>query len=133
MQNTDKQRRTKDLAGFGERMNTAAAARKQMLEKWQAAKADVNDPAFQERQAARLAAAAARDERDAQRKAAKDALKAQAIADRKADLLRAEAQAAADLADRQARETEAANALIALRDQRKSARDARYAARKARQ
>ena len=130
MQKFDRQSGSK--AGFDERKNASIAAKKQLLEKMLANKVDVNDPAFQERQAARQAAAAARAERDAQRKADKDAVKAQAAADLKAEQLRVELQAAADLAERQAKEAEAARLLIEQREQGKAARDARYAARKAR-
>jgi len=133
MQKSDRRGSSKGVAGFGERMSTSAAARKLIVEKYQANKVDVNDPAFLERQANRLAAAEARAERDGQRKAAKEAEKAQVIADRKAQQELAEAEAAAALAAQQTAEAEAAAALILLRDQGKAARDARYAARKARQ
>lgn len=132
MQKVDKRSKTKAVAGFGERMNAAAAAKKALLEKFQANKVDVNDPAFLEQQAARQAAAAARAEREAQRKAEKDAAKAQLIADRKAAQEAAEAQAIADQAAREAAEIADAEAKIALAAQQKAARDARYAARKAR-
>lgn len=132
MRKVDRQSKSKVIADFGERMNVAAAAKKALLEKWQANKVDVNDPAYQEQLAIRQAAAAAKAEREAKRKAEKDAAKAQAIADRKAALEAAEAQAIAEQAAKEAAETEAAAALIALEAQRKAARDARYAARKAR-
>jgi hypothetical protein len=102
------------------------------LEKWQASKVDTNDPAFLEQQAVRQAAVAVRNERDARRKAERDAAKAQVIADRKAVHEAALLQSIADQAAREAAEVEAAALLIAQGDQQKAARDARYAARKAR-
>jgi hydroxylamine reductase (hybrid-cluster protein) len=132
MQKSDSRGKAKAVAGFGERMNTAVAAKKALLEKWRDNKVDVTDPAFLERQAARLAAEALRVERDSQRKAEKDAAKAQAIADRQAAQIAADRQAVADLAAREAAKLEAAAALIVRDEERKAARDARYAARKAR-
>ncbi len=122
----------KSVAGFGDRMNSAAAAKKALLEKFNANKVDVNDPAFLEQQAAQVAAAAARGERDAQKRAEKDAAKAQEIADRKAAQAAVEAQVLADSAAIEAAKVEAAAAQVALEAERKAARDARYAARKAR-
>lgn len=132
MQKVDTRGKSKTVAGFGERINSATAAKKAMLEKWQANKVDVNDQAFLERQAIRQAADAARIARDAQRRAEKDSLKAQAIADQKAAQKAVEMQAIADQIARDAAKDEAATALIVLDEQRKAARDARYAARKAR-
>ena len=132
MRRGDKPIKSKAIAGFAERMNTAADAKKALLEKWWRNAVDVNDPAFLEQQAIRQAAATGRAERDVRRKAEKDAAKAQAIADSKAARESIEAQAIADQIAREAAESEASAALLVLRDQRKSARDARYAARKAR-
>ncbi|CAA7621327.1 DUF6481 family protein [Magnetospirillum sp. SS-4] len=132
MQKVDKPGKGKGVAGFDERKNAAAAAKKAMLEKWQANKIDVTDPAYLEQQAIRQAAAAARAERDALRKAEKEAAKAQAIADRKAAQDAAAAQVVADRLAAEAAEAEAEAAQIALQAQQKAARDARYAARKAR-
>ncbi|SEH46717.1 DUF6481 family protein [Magnetospirillum fulvum] len=132
MQNIDKQAKSKAKAGFGERLNTAAAAKKAMVEKWRANKVDTTDPAYLEKQAALQVAAAARAERDAQRKAEKEAAKLQAIADRKAEKDAAAAQIIADQAAVEAARIEAIAAEAALEEQRKAARDARYAARKAR-
>ena len=131
MQKVDGRGKGKVVAGFGERMDTAVAAKKALLAKWRDNKVDVTDQAFLERQAARQAAAALRNEREMQRKAEKDAAKAQLIADRKAALEAAELLAIAEQAARQAAEIEAAAAQVALDAQRKAARDARYAARKA--
>lgn len=132
MQKVDRGGRSKAVAGFGERMNTAAAAKKAQLENWRANKIDVTDPVYLEQQAIRQAAAAARAEREALRKAEKEAAKLQAIADRKAAQLAAEAQAVADREAELAAKAEAEAALIAQEAAAKAARDARYAARKAR-
>lgn len=128
MQKVDTRTKSKTVADFGERMNTAAAAKQALLEKWRANKADINDPAYQQQLAARQATAAAR----AERKAEKDAAKAQAIADHKAAKEAAKAQAIADREAEDAAKAAAAAALVATDEQRKAARDARYAARKAR-
>ncbi|MEI6984954.1 MAG: DUF6481 family protein [Rhodospirillaceae bacterium] len=124
--------KSKVIAGLDERMKSAADAKKAQLEKWRLNMVDVNDPVYLERQAIRLTAAAAQAEREIQRKEAREAAKAQAIADRKKAQELLEAQQIADQAARETAEAEAAAELIALRDKRKAARDARYAARKAR-
>lgn len=131
-QNADKQNRGKGSIDFHERMNSAAAAKKAQLEAWHAKKVDTNDPAFIEQQAARQATAAARAERDAQRRAEKESAKAQAIADRQSARDAAEAQETADRSAREAAAVEAEAARAGLEADRKAARDARYAARKAR-
>ncbi|MBK1666408.1 hypothetical protein CKO10_18405, partial [Rhodospirillum rubrum] len=102
MQKVGKQSKTQGAVGFGDRISSAAAARKAQLEKWRPSKLDVNDPAVQEQLALRQAAAAAREERELQRKAEKKAAKAQAIADRKAAEEAAAAQLIADEEARQA-------------------------------
>ncbi len=132
MPKVDTRSKSKAVAGLGERMNAAATARKALVEKWQANKVDVTDPAFLEQQAVRQAAAALRTERDARRKAEKDAAKAQAIADRQAAQEAALLQTIADEAARETAKADAAALLIVQTEQRKAARDARYAARKAR-
>ena len=132
MQKVDRKSGSKAVAGFGERMNTAAAARKALVENWRANKIDVTDPAYLEQQAVRQAAAAARAERDALRKAEKEAAKAQAVADRKAAQAAAEAQVVADREAQLAARVEAEAARVAREAEAKAARDARYAARKAR-
>jgi hypothetical protein len=132
MQKVDKGGRPKAVAGFNERRDTAAAAKKALLETWRANKIDVTDPAYLEQQALRQAAAAARAEREALRKAEKEAAKAQIIADRKTAQLAAEAKIIADQQAEQAAKVEAEAARIAREAEAKAARDARYAARKAR-
>lgn len=115
-----------------ERQQTAAAAKKAMLEKFKAA---VNDPTAAEKHAARHALHQARLARMAEREAANEAagkareaeLAAQAA--RKAELAakaRREAEEAAARA-----EAEAAERTLSLLTEQKVARDARYAARKA--
>jgi hypothetical protein len=115
-------------ASFGERLETAATAKKALLEKWRLNLVDVNDPAFLEREAARQHAAAARSARDAKRKAEKNAANEQAVVDRQAAKEAAKAQLIAE----QTTASQTAAALVIQRDQRKAMRDARYAARKAR-
>jgi hypothetical protein len=132
MQKSDIRPKANISAGFGERLQTAAAAKNAQLEKWRLKAVDANDPAFLEQQAAVLATAAARAERDKQRKAAKDAAKEREMAERKAARDAVEAQSLAAAAAREAAEAEAAAAAVVLAEQRKAARDARYAARKAR-
>jgi type II secretory pathway component PulM len=105
---------------FGERLSKAAKAKQAALEKFKA-KVGQNDPASIERQKARQAISAAREVRAAERKAAKEA-----------ELIRLAAEkAAAEAAAAQAAIEEAARK-VALEAEQKAARDARYAARKAR-
>jgi hypothetical protein len=109
---------------FGERMNTAADAKKAMLEKFRA-RPGVDDPAVLERQAARQAVSLAREARSIERKAAREADAARQAAEqaaREADAARLTAELQAEQVARDA----------ALEAERKAARDARYAARKAR-
>src|SRR5215218_6138793 len=112
---------------FGDRMNAAAAAKKAMLERFRA-RPSSDDPAVQEQQAARKAISDAREVRMAERAAA-----------REAEAQRQAAEQAAKAAEQVAREVEeqrlaaeAAAQAVALEAQRKAARDARYATRKAR-
>ena len=114
-------------ANFGDRLNAAAAAKKAMLERFHAMPGP-DDPAVKEQQAARKAISEAREIRIAERKAA-----------REAEAQRQAAENAAKAAEQAAREAEerrlaaeAAAQAVALEAQRKAARDARYAARKAR-
>jgi hypothetical protein len=120
-------------AEFGERQTASAAAKKAQLEKVKAKLTSV-DP---EVVATRLATQAAREEREARKRAEREA---KLEAERAAKLAR-EAELAAQLeaerlareAEQAAREAEArsnAEALEALRAAQKEARDARYAARK---
>ena len=109
------------VPNFGDRLKAAAKAKQALLEKARA-KAPANDPKFAERQAARREVSIAREARASERKAAELAAK----------IREAEEQAA----EQEAREAEAAEQAareIVLEAERKAARDARYAARKARQ
>ena len=107
---------------FVERRNAATNAKKAALEKF---RAHAIDPALAERQAARLALAG-------ERTAAKKAREIKK-AERKAHdaELAMEAKRAADTQAERAL-AEAASRELALQTERKAARDARYAARKAR-
>ena len=113
--------------GFDDRLNAAANAKKAELEKFRA-RSRVNDPASAERQAARQAVGAARDARSAERDAARLAGVARAADEQAARDAAAEAEQAARAAEiaRQAADD------VVLQAERKAARDARYAARKAR-
>jgi hypothetical protein len=110
---------------FADRLQEAANARKAALERFKARPAP-DDPEVVKRRQERMAIAAAREAREAERKAAKEVEAA----------ARAE-QEAIERGEREARERrEAIEKLIrdsAEAAERKAARDARYAARKARQ
>jgi hypothetical protein len=105
---------------FDDRISAATAARQALLERFKA-RPTVGDPAWEEQQAALKAIADARDVRNAERKAAKEA---------------EAARMAAELAAKQTAEkiaaAEAKTRALAVEAERKAARDARYAARKAR-
>jgi hypothetical protein len=105
---------------FKERKEAAANARKALLARFKAAPGP-DDPGYQERQAELKRVAEAREARIAERRAAMAAEEA-----RKAEEARAAAAAAAVAA------AEAAARARALAAEQKAARDARYAARKAR-
>ena len=105
---------------FDDRLSAAAAAKQALLERFRS-RPTAGDPAWIEQQAALKAIADARDARAAERKAAKEA-EAARLAAEEAER-RAQAQAAAAEARKRAAADEA---------ERKAARNARYAARKAR-
>jgi Family of unknown function (DUF6481) len=110
---------------FNDRRGAAATARQTALERFRARPAP-DDPAVLKRREERMAIAAAREARAAQRKAEKE-VEAAARAEREA----------VERAEREARERREAVEKV-IRDaseaaERKAARDARYAARKARQ
>ena len=109
--------------GFADRLSTAATARQAMLEKFRA-RPKADDPAVQARVAGQIGIAKAREERIAQRKAEKEAAR---IA-HEAEMKRLEGERIA--AEKEARRIEGEQALALLAEQ-KAARDARYAARKA--
>jgi hypothetical protein len=105
---------------FNARLKNAANARKAVQERIKS-HPKPGDPEFERLRAERQAIAAARESRLAERKAAKEAEIAR----------KAEEKATRELAEKEAAVKEA-DALVALEAERKAARDARYAARKAR-
>lgn len=107
-----------------DRLQAQAAAKRAMLEKFQA-RPKLDDPEVQARMAEQVARAKARDERIAEKKAEKEA--ARIAAELEAKRLEEERIAA----EKEARRIEGEKALALLAEQ-KAARDARYAARKAR-
>jgi Family of unknown function (DUF6481) len=104
----------KNSDDFNERLSTAAKARQAALEKFQA-RPRADDPVVVERRGARLATSQARDARKAARAAEAARLEEEAIR-----------RSAEEAAEKAARE-------VTLEAERKAGRDARYAARKARQ
>ena len=112
---------------FDERRKAAEAAKKAKLEKFRAMTAQIDQGAA-ERGATRQAIIAARDLRAAEREAARLADQVRATKDRAAR----EIILKAEQADRDAKAAEQVEREIASAAERKAARDARYAARKAR-
>lgn len=106
--------------GFGDRQSAAMAAKNAQLKKFRE-NAVVDDATFAAQQADRLAVRLAREQRAAERQAVREAAEAAAAAEKRA----AEDRAAQEIAAQAEREQ---NLLI----EQKAARDARYAARKAR-
>lgn len=111
-------------SGFADRLSMAAKARKAQLDRFRA-QPRADDPAVADRNAARMAAGIARGARVAERKAAKQA---EAAAVQTALEVERAAGAARDAEAAAKQATRAA----ALKAEQKVARDARYAARKAR-
>jgi hypothetical protein len=109
---------------FGERLSAAKNAKQEMAAKF-LRRPGLDDPAVVERRAARAALSAARDARLAARKIEREIDDA-----RRAAEFKAQATAAADEHERAAAEKAENDAK--LEAERKAARDARYAARKAR-
>jgi hypothetical protein len=105
---------------FDDRLSAAAAAKQALLERYRS-RPSVGDPAWIEQQAALKAIADARDARTAERKAAKEA-----------EAARVAAELAARRTQEQIAAAEAKARALAQEAERKAARDARYAARKAR-
>jgi hypothetical protein len=105
---------------FDDRISAAAAAKQALLERFRA-RPSPDDPAEIERQAALKAIADAREARAAERRAAKEA-----------EMQRLAAEAAARKAAEIAAAQEAKRQAALLEAERKAARDAKYAARKAR-
>ena len=109
---------------FGERLNAAKDAKQAMAAKFRQ-RPGLDDPAVAERRAARASVSAAREARLAEREAKRIADDARMAAEREA---RAAEQVEQD--ERMAAEKVASDARLEV--DRKAARDARYAARKAR-
>lgn len=109
---------------FAERQSSSAGAKQAMLQRFRARPA-ADDPEVMAQRAARQALVAAREQRIAERDAARRAAQAQAAAE-EAERVARERQEAAERIEREAAEA------LALEAQRKAERDARYAARKAR-
>jgi hypothetical protein len=116
---------------FDDRLTAAANAKKALLEKF-LAKTAASDPGLAERQSARQRIATAREIRVTERQALRreNEARAAAVAAAEAAALAAE-QTARDVAAAEQAVSDAAAAL-ALEGEQKIARDARYAARKAR-
>ena len=112
---------------FDDRRNAAEAAKKAKLEKFRALTAQINEGAA-ERQATRQEIVAARDARAAEREAARLANEARSAEDQAAR----EIVVKAEQTERDAKTAEQAEREVASGAERKAARDARYAARKAR-
>src|SRR4051794_10346613 len=110
---------------FKDRAETAAAAKKALLEAFKT-RPPADDPAFQARQAQRRAVTEAREARAAERRRTKEEEEVRLRAETEA-----RQQAEAEEAARKAAEQTARDEQI--RAERKALRDARYAARKARQ
>jgi hypothetical protein len=120
------------MAGFkgglySERASASADAKKALLEKFKA-KPPPDDPDVLARAAERRAIAEAREQRAAERRVAKEADELRLAAERAARDLEAVARAA----EEEARAAEKVLRDEQLKAERKAARDARYAARKAR-
>jgi hypothetical protein len=111
------------------RREAAEKAKQKMLERFRAKQ---DDPAAAERKAERLAIAQAREQRQREREERKKAEAERLAAEQKAREDEA-ARLAAEEAEREAiRKREEGDRAIALLQEQKAARDARYAARKAR-
>jgi Family of unknown function (DUF6481) len=113
---------------LNDRLSDATAAKQAMVAKF-LRRPGLDDPAVAERRAARAAVSAARDARLAEREAQRAAEKERIASEREARAMAEEAQRAIE-AERVAAEKAATEAELEV--QRKAARDARYAARKAR-
>jgi hypothetical protein len=110
--------------GFADRQSAAATAKKAELEKFRVRSAAI-EPESAEEQSARLASKAARDVRATERKAVRLESAARETAEKAA-------RKAAKVADRDAETAQQATRDVPSEAERKAARDARYAARKAR-
>lgn len=113
--------------GFEDRKNAAEAAKKNKLEKFRALTVQIDQGAT-DRLAARSKVIAARKIRDTKRESARQAKAALELAEQ----LTKEATLKAEQAAREVEAVEQAKRDLALAAEQKAARDARYAARKAR-
>jgi hypothetical protein len=109
---------------FAERLSTARTAKQAMVAKFRQ-QPGPDDPAVAERRAARTAMSDARDARAAERKAERLAESARSAAEREALAIKQVEQEVRTAAEKVASD-------VRLEVERKAARDARYAARKAR-
>lgn len=117
---------------FSDRRQTANEAKKALLEKFKARPSD-DDPEVQARRAERQAIAEAREKREAERR---EQRRLEAEREEREKLERtaaAEAAAKAEAEERAKKEDDLVARLLADEADRKAKRDARYAARKARQ
>jgi len=114
-------------ADFNDRATAAAKAKQALIEKFRA-RPGPDDPSVQAKIAERLAIAEAREKRDQERKLVKEAEAARKAAEELERLAEAARKAAEKTAEEKARKLD----LLAIEAERKAARDARYAARKAR-
>lgn len=117
---------------FAERRKTAADAKRQLLAKFASAPKP-DDPAMQERRAARDAVAIAREARRAEREALRVAENERILMEAAALAAAAEADERAAAEARQREANERISRVVADEAARKAERDRRYAARKARQ
>jgi hypothetical protein len=114
-------------ATFNDRREAAANARKAMLEKFRA-QPPADDPAVIAQREERMRIAAAREARAAERRRQREAELARKAAEEAARKAEAEARRQAEIAEA----LRAKTAALELAAKQKAARDARYAARKAR-
>jgi hypothetical protein len=121
-------------ADLNDRMSAAANAKKALLEKFKA-KPGADDPTVIARQEARRAILEAREQRQAERELARQAelvRQAELEVIRLAEEAERERERQAQIAEEARLEAQRVQAEKELEVQRKAARDARYAARKAR-
>lgn len=118
--------------GFAERRQSAVEARKALLEKFKARPSE-DDPEVQARRAEREAIAQARAQREAEKQRLKKEKAEREARDRAEREAAAAAKAEAEAAQKALSEEDLVSRLLADEAERKAKRDARYAARKARQ
>ena len=114
-------------ADYNDRATSAAKAKQALIEKFRS-RPGPDDPTVQAKTAERLAVAEAREQREAARRVAKEAEAARLAAEE----LERQAEAARKALEKTEEEKARKADLLVLEAERKAARDARYAARKAR-